>query len=117
MKNGINPDMHSYNNNTHDQLERQSRLLQGLNHMAGTLADMRANEFEPKFKAALQVIGRAAEADRVYLWRDTGDSGPAVFSKISEWTTDADLAANDVLVHTILSGRLTPEAGAGGYSP
>lgn len=96
----------SNTNNAHHKLQRQSQLLHALNEMATILTVITPAEFAVKIKEALQAIGTAAGAGRVFIWRDAGADDHAYFRKVSEWTDDDMPTQDEGFAQATLSERV-----------
>ncbi len=68
-------------------LKKKDRLLQGISEATKKLID--ANEFELGFNEALEVLGTAAEVDRVYIYKhcEDEDTGERYISIMYEWAS------------------------------
>ncbi len=68
-------------------LKKKDRLLQGISEATKKLID--ANEFELGFNEALEVLGTAAEVDRVYIYKHCEDevTGERYISMQYEWAS------------------------------
>ena len=72
---------------TQDELRRKDRLLQAVAEAARVM--MGAHDSPGAIGVALAILGRAVEADRVYLYQihKGGESGEEVLSQRYEWTS------------------------------
>ena len=68
-------------------LKKKDRLLQGISEATKKLID--ANEFDLGFNEALEVLGTAAEVDRVYIYKhcEDKDTGERYISIQFEWAS------------------------------
>lgn len=71
-----------------DLLAKKGRLLQGI--AKATNALITDSEYIDGFNTALRLLGEAAEADRVYIYRHMEDdeTGELYFTPIYEWTAE-----------------------------
>jgi PAS domain S-box-containing protein len=71
-----------------DLLSKKGRLLQGIAKAANAL--ITDSEYIDGFNTALRILGEAAEADRVYIYKHMEDdeTGELYFTPIYEWTAE-----------------------------
>ncbi len=69
-------------------LEKKGRLLQGI--AKATNALIIDSAYIDGFNIALEILGEAAEADRVYIYKhmEDDDTGELYFTPVFEWTAD-----------------------------
>ena len=73
-----------------DTLNRQKTLLESINTIATRLVTAGPAEFERMLWESLKVVGRAAGADRAYIWKNSLENGQLVCTQIYEWSEGAD---------------------------
>ena len=72
-------------------LKYHGTLLEALGSVANLLLMTDVKDFDKTMYTALDLIGRAAAVDRVYIWRNhTGDDGRLYTSQIFEWSPDVE---------------------------
>ena len=73
------------------KLKYHGALLEALGSVANLLLMTDVKYFGTTMYTALDLIGRAALVDRVYIWRNhTGEDGRLYTSQIFEWSPDVD---------------------------
>ena len=71
------------------KLKYHGTLLEALGNVANLLLMTDVKDFGTMMYSALDLIGRAASVDRVYIWRNhTGEDGRLYTSQIFEWSPD-----------------------------
>ena len=80
---------------THKEIQKDlayhDKLLDALGNVANLLLTADASEFDKTLHFSFDFIGRAADADRVYVWKNSvGDDGKLYTSQIYEWSPDAE---------------------------
>ena len=73
------------------KLKYHGTMLEALSNVANLLLTADVRDFETTMYTTLDLIGRAASVDRVYIWRNhTGENGRLYASQIFEWSPDVD---------------------------
>jgi len=71
------------------KLKYHGALLEALGSVVNLLLMADIKDFETTMYTALDLIGRAASVDRVYIWKNhTGEDGRLYTSQIFEWSPD-----------------------------
>ena len=80
-------------------LKYHGTLLEALGSVANLLLMADVKDFDKTMYTSLDLIGRAASVDRVYIWRNhVGDDGRLYASQIFEWSPDVEPRwSNDAL--------------------
>ena len=73
------------------KLKYHGTLLEALGNVANLLLMADVKDFDTMMYSAMDLIGRAASVDRVYIWRNhTGEDGRLYTSQIYEWSPDVE---------------------------
>ncbi len=71
------------------EIERQGRLLQAVNHMSSIFLRSSAEDFGSGLLSAMGLMAQAAQADRVYLWKNSMKDGRRYCTQIYEYSENA----------------------------
>jgi len=75
----------------HYEIYRKSRLLDSVNRAANILLQSEIEEFEINLQLCMGMIGKAANADRMSIWKNSVINGKLHCSLIDEWISDERL--------------------------
>ncbi|MDR0324001.1 MAG: response regulator [Treponema sp.] len=74
----------------------RSSLLNTINYVANILLEAEVDEFDKSLWRCLEMMGRAVNADRVYIWRNhSGDDGRLYSTQLYEWSEGAEPQQNN----------------------
>ena len=73
-----------------EQVAHQHRLLQVTNDIAAILLQSVPREFEKDLLRCMEMMGRAVDADRVYIWRNHVRDGRLHCTQLYEWAVNAE---------------------------
>ena len=66
-------------------LQQRDRLLVAVNSAASMLMDDNSSDMHEKITSALEVLARAVNVDRAYIWRNRNEDGEIYSAQISVW--------------------------------
>lgn len=90
-------------------LDKKGRLLQGIAKASNAL--ITDSDYLDGFNVALEILGEAAEADRVYIYKhlEDDDTGELYFSPLYEWTApDIKPQMTDTILGKLSYSRFAP---------
>jgi len=73
-------------NKSHEESKLKNSLLNTVNDAASLLLQSEAGEFENVLLRSLGMLGTAANADRVYIFRNYSDNGKLFCTQLYEWS-------------------------------
>ncbi|MDR0522160.1 MAG: response regulator [Planctomycetaceae bacterium] len=73
-----------------DILRRRDQLLGAANQAANILLESTTANFTESIHNSLEILGKAARADRVYIWQNFRENGELYTSQIYEWSPKAE---------------------------
>lgn len=101
-------------NNDHGKPQQLDGLLKALNSMANVLAAITPGNVAIKLKEALQIIGTAAEADRMCVWEAAERDDRYYFCKKCEVALDPAFSHDEAVFQNVLNSKITPGVSAFG---
>lgn len=75
---------------TEELLEKRDRLLAVSNEIAQRLLDTNIDEFSHRIRDVLDLLGKAVEVDRVYIWKNRITEDDIYTTQIYEWSLGAE---------------------------
>ena len=73
-----------------EELERQEKLLQTVNSVAGLFLQSEIDEFENVLVRCMGMMARAVDSDRVRLWKNFRRDGKLHCTQLNEWSESAE---------------------------
>jgi len=72
------------------KIERQNSLLETVNAVSTVLLDPDIDNFEGNLLLSMEMMGKAVDVDRVYIWKNHDVDGKLYSTQLYEWTEGAD---------------------------
>lgn len=92
-----------------EEIERQNALLLTVNSMSILMLQSNLGTFNGNLLRSMNVLGAAAGADRVYVWKNSLKEGMLYCSQIYEWSPAAEPMQNDQDAPEIAYAHISPE--------
>ena len=91
------------------ELAYHNMLLEAMGKVANLLLTSDAQGFGNTLEDVLDLIGRAAQVDRVYVWKNsTDEEGRLLSSQVAEWSPDVEAQQGSDLVVNIPYDEVVP---------
>ncbi|MCL2792050.1 MAG: transporter substrate-binding domain-containing protein [Spirochaetaceae bacterium] len=72
-----------------EEIDHQNNLLESVNHVSSTLLEPNV-EFETALLAAMGMMAKAVEVDRVYVWKNHKENGILYGTQVYEWSESVE---------------------------
>jgi diguanylate cyclase (GGDEF)-like protein len=82
-------------------LEHENAILLAISSISSILLQMSNDTFEGDLLRSMEIMGEAAEVNRVYIWQNHTKDGDMYASQIYEWASGAEAQQGKDIVHDV----------------
>jgi PAS domain S-box-containing protein len=90
------------------EIEQQTNLLYTVNQVSSIMLRSDIGRFESILSLSMGIMAKAADADRVYIWRNYQREGKLYCSQIFEWSEGVESQQNNKLAVETLYSDIVP---------